>query len=137
MLLLVDLSAQSIDSLKLTKNDLPKEYSFTNTSNCISIQACIFYDKPEIYESIIGKIKRKDVQNFESKKDNGSIMYFEFEKDFEQTGFLEGLLWGGDKPTKEHPEKYKVYKNILIIWSFNNGSPLEKISENKIKKLLN
>lgn len=135
-IVLLRFSGPSIDNLKITDNELPKGYSFSKNINCKSIQAATFYDSPGIYESIIGKVKRKDIQNFESKNDNGSIMYFEFDGDFKGDGFLDGLLWGGDKPTKEHPEKYIAKKNILVIWSFNNGSQVEKISEDKIKKLL-
>ena len=127
---------QSLDSLKITDKEMPKEYTISKKSKCISIQACTFYDSPEMYETLIGKIKRKDIQDFESKADNGSIMYFEFENGFKGEGFLGGLLWGGDKPTKEHPEEYFAKGNILIIWSFKKGSQIKHISEVKIKSLL-
>ena len=64
-------------------------------------------------------------------------MYFEFETDFKGEGFLDGLLWGGDKPTKEHPEEYYAKGNFLIIWSFKKGSTIKKISKDKIKAILN
>ena len=128
--------SQNIDSLRLSSKEIPEGYSLSKEDQCISIQACTFYDSPDIYEMLIGKIKRKDIQNFTSKRDNGSIMYFEFDGDFQGEGFLGGLLWGGSKRTKEHPETYLAKKNILIIWSFNKGSAIQKISEDKIKKLL-
>ena len=135
--LFINSFGQSIDSLKLSGNEIPKEYSISKKNNCISIQACTFYDSPEMYEMLIGKIKSKEIQNFESKKDKGSIMYFEFENGFQGAGFLDGLLWGGEmKPTKEHPEQYFSKGNFLIIWSFEKGSTLEKISEEKIKAIL-
>jgi hypothetical protein len=127
---------QTIDSLKITDKEMPKEYKLTKEAKCISIEACTFYDSPEMYEMIIGKIKRKEIQNFESKKDNGSIMYFEFDGGFKGEGFLGGLLWGEGGPSKEHPEKYFAKGNMLVIWSFNKGSEIEKISEGKIKRLL-
>lgn len=127
---------QSIDSLALSSKEIPEGYSLSKKDQCISIQACTFYDSPDIYEMLIGKIKRKEIQNFVSKKDNGSIMYFEFDGDFKGEGFLEGLLWGGSKPTKEHPETYLAKKNILVIWSFNKGSAIQKMSEDKITNIL-
>lgn len=128
-----NLFAQNFEKLKLTENEIPNGYKLTKESKCISIQACTFYESPGMYSGLIGKVKSKEIQNFENKKDSGSIMYFEFEKDFEMKGFLEGLLWGGKKSTKEHPEEIFVWKNILIIWSFSQNSELKKISKEKIE----
>jgi hypothetical protein len=129
-------NGQSIDSLKLLDNEIPEGYTLTKKNNCISIQACIFYDNPGIYGDLIGKLKSKQIQNFDSKKDKGSIMYFEFEDGFKGEGFLGGLLWGGDKPTKEHPEEYYAKGNFLIIWSFIKGSLMATTSKNKVKAIL-
>lgn len=126
----------TIDNFKITNAELPADYSFTENSNCISIQTCMLYDNPEIYQRMIGKVKHKDIQNIENIKDKGSIIYFEFEDEFKQQGFLEGLLWGGAKPTKEHPETYVSKSKYLIIWSLKNNSQIKSLSENKIKTLL-
>ncbi len=135
--LIVNTYSQTLDSLKLSSKETPSEYTVSNTDNyAISIQARTFYKNPAMYGALIGKFKSKDIQNFESKNDKGSIMYFEFEDGFNGEGFLEGLLWGGDKPTKEHPEKYYTKGNFLIIWSFHKGSSVEKLSEDKIKMIL-
>jgi len=125
-------NGQSIDSLQLTDKEVPENYSLTKDNNCISIQACTFYDSPGMYEMLIGKLKTKRVQNFDNKKDKGSIMYFEFEEDFKGEGFLGGLLWGGDKPTNEHPEEFYANGKFLIIWSFKKGSLITKTSKEKI-----
>jgi hypothetical protein len=127
---------QIIEKLKLTETEIPEKYKPTGEKLYISIQAGTFYEQTEIYGAIIGKIKNKEFQSFESKDDSGAIYYYEFEKNFEQTGFLEGLLWGGKKPTKAHPEEYFVKDNILIIWSFADKSELKKISKDKIMTLL-
>jgi hypothetical protein len=134
--LTIQSNAQSIDSLKLSDLEIPEGYTLTKDNNCISIQACTFYENPDMYTALIGKLKRKQVQHFDSKKDKGSIMYFEFEDAFKGEGFLDGLLWGGDKPTKEHPEEYYAKGNFLIIWSFKKGSVVTKASKDKIKGLL-
>jgi hypothetical protein len=120
----------------LTNKEIPENYSLTKNNNCISIQACTFYDDPGIYGMLIGKLKAKRIQNFDSKKDKGCIMYFEFEDEFKGDDFLGGLLWGGEKPTKEHPEEYYSKGNFLIIWSLKKGSLITKTSKDKIKATL-
>lgn len=135
-LLTIKSSGQTIDSLKLSDKEIPEGYALTKDNNCISIQACTLYDNPEMYGALIGKLKSKQIQNFDSKKDKGSIMYFEFEDVFKGDGFLGGLLWGGNKPTKEHPEEYYAKGNFLIIWSFKKGSVVTKTSKDKIKATL-
>lgn len=135
LLLAFQSSAQSIDSLKLSEKEIPQGYALTEKNNCISIQACLFYEKTAMYEVLIGKVKSKQIQSFDSKKDKGSIMYFEFERAFDGEGFLGGLLWGGNKPSSEHPEEFYAKGNILVIWSFKKDSPLKKVSTEKIKAL--
>ena len=132
----INTNGQNIDSLQLTDKEIPENYSFTKDNNCISIQAFTFYNKPGMYELLIGKLKNKRIQNFDNKKDKGSIMYFEFEENFKGENFLGGLLWGGDKPTKEHPEEYYANGKFLIIWSFKKGSLITKTSKDKIKAIL-
>jgi hypothetical protein len=129
-------NGQSIDSLKLSDKEIPEGYTLTQENNCISIQACTFFDNPVMYGALIGKLNGKQIQNFDSKRDKGSIMYFEFEDDFKGEGFLGGLLWGSDKPTKEHPEEYYAKGKFLVIWSFKKGSPVTITSKNKIKAVL-
>jgi hypothetical protein len=72
----VTAKSQHLDSLILKAGEIPDDYSLTNTNNCISTQACTFYDNPDLYASLIGKLKSKKIQNFVHKKDKGSIMYF-------------------------------------------------------------
>jgi len=90
-----------------------------------------------MYESLLGKLDHKYFQSFEKKGDAGSIMYFQFEKEFQAQSFLDGLLWGSDgKPSKSEPDEYFVKGNILVIWSFNLKSPLKEISQLKVHKYL-
>lgn len=132
------LFSQSLDKLKISSEELPKEYTLTEKTQCQAIQACLFYKQTDMYSSFLGKVKSKEIQNFENKNDNGSIMYFEFEKEFKGEGFLKGLLWGqSDEPTKAHPEEIIVKGNILIVYSFKKESDLKKFSQDKIKQILN
>ena len=116
--LTIQTNGQNIDSLQLTDKEIPENYSLTKDNNCISIQACTFYDNPGMYGMLIGKLKTKRIQNFDNKKDKGAIMYFEFEDGFKGDGFLGRLLWGGDKPTR-----FFFQKNLFEYTSFNNCFP--------------
>lgn len=127
---------QGIDKLKLMHTEVPEWYKPTDEMLNKSIQAGTFYEQTDIYKSSIGKIKRKDFQSYESKEDKGTIYYFEFEENFKQQAFIEGLIWGGKKPTKERPEEYFVKDKILVIWSFAEGSELKYISKKKVMSLL-
>lgn len=125
---------QTLDKLKLTDTEVPAKYKRSDKMLYQSIQAVNFYKQTHTYENLIGKVTNKEFQSFESKDDKGAIYYYEFEKDFNQEGFLEGILWGGQEPGKEHPEEYFLKDNILVIWSFGQNSELKKISKDKIKK---
>ena len=88
----IHLSAQGFEKIKLSESEIPSGYLSTDAPQCISIQACTFYESPGMYSALIGKLKSKDIQNFENKKDGGSIMYFEFEKDFEMEAFCKAYF---------------------------------------------
>ena len=126
--------SQKIEKMKLTKNEIPKEYKLTEENQCKSIQASTFFKNPKMYEMIYGKIKSKEIQNFENSTDSGSILYLEFEEKFESESFVKSLLWGkSDKPTNKNPEEIYFINNILIIWSFNKESELKKLSKTKVE----
>jgi hypothetical protein len=114
-----NLFSQTLADLKLKPKEIPKGYTLSDGNNCVSIQACSFYNDIETYS------------------DSGSIMYFEFEHVFKGERFLQGLLWGkGGQPTDEHPEEYLVNGKFLIIWSFHQDSPVKEKSEAKIDTIL-
>ena len=119
-------NGQNIDSLQLTEKEIPENYSLTKDNNCISIQACTFYDDPAMYEMLIGKLKTKKIQNFDNKKDKGCIMYFEFEDGFKGEGFLGGLLWGGDKPTKGTSRRILCKGKLSYYLEFQKRKPHNK-----------
>jgi len=128
---------QNIDSLKLNDNEIPPAYSKPNELICITPHASSVYDQADLYSTFLGKVTRKEYQSFSKKGDSGSILYFEFEKEFKGQGFLNGLLWGDEtKPTKGEPDDYYTKGNILIIWSLNLNSDIKKISKAKVMALL-
>ncbi|GGF24856.1 hypothetical protein [Flavobacterium limi] len=137
LLLTTNLFSQTINDLKLKTKEIPKGYTLSDGNNCVSVQACTFYNDIETYSNIVGTVKSKTMQSFKSRPDSGSIMYFEFEHVFKGERFLQGLLWGkGGQPTDEHPEEYLVKGKYLIIWSFHPDSPVREKSEAKIEAIL-
>lgn len=128
---------QTIDSFKLTDSEIPKGYSKTDKLICKTVHAQSFYDQSDLYSPLVGTVVRKDFQSFEKKGDKGSILYFEFDKDFKGESFLQGLLWGkSGKQTKQEPDEYSIKGRFLVIWSFNLDSEIKKISKDKVTKLL-
>lgn len=137
LLLTTNLFSQTLADLKLKSKEIPKSYFLSDGNNCVSVQACTFYNDIETYSNIVGVIKSKAMQSFKSKTDSGSIMYFEFENRFKGDRFLQGLLWGKDKePTDAHPEEYLANGKFLIIWSFHPDSTIKEKSETKIEAIL-
>jgi hypothetical protein len=128
---------QAIDSLKLADSEIPAEYSKSNEMFCVTPHACSLYNQSDLFETFIGKVVKKEFQSFSAKGDKGTIIYFQFEKEFKGQSFLEPLLWGeGKKPSKSEPDDYYAKGNILILWSFNIKSDLKKISKAKVTQLL-
>jgi len=128
---------QAIDSLQLNDTEIPAGYSKSDEMLCVTPHACSFYGQTDLFETFLGKIIKKGFQSFNKKGDSGTILYFEFEKEFKGQSFLSPLLWGeGKKPTKSEPDDYYAKGNILIIWSFNLKSELKQISKTKVMRLL-
>jgi len=137
LLLTTTLFSQTIADLKLKSKEIPKTYILSDGNNCVSIQACTFYNDIETYSNIVGKVKSKAIQSFKSKTDSGSVMYFEFEHTFKGDRFLQGLLWGKNgQPSDEHPEEYLAKGKFLIIWSFHPDSTIREKSEAKVDAVL-
>jgi hypothetical protein len=127
----------NIDSLKLSDNQIPIGYSKSSELLCVTPHATSIYSQTDMYETFLGKVAKKEFQSFSKKGDDGSILYFEFDKEFAGQTFLDGLLWGQDsKPTKLEPDEYYSKGNILVIWSLNLKSEIKKISKAKVLKLL-
>lgn len=129
--------SQSFDSLKLKDSEIPAGYKKSNDLLCRTPHASSLYDQANMFEVILGKVDRKDFQSFDKKGDSGSILYFQFQKDFTAQAFLAGLLWGSDgKPGKSEPDEYFAKGNILVIWSLNFKSTIKSLSQQKVQKIL-
>lgn len=109
----------TVDSLKIKPATISNEHTVLKELQCQSIQAKLLYNDPSMYSFLIGNLKEKGFQTFKFEGQTGSILYFIFDKETNASkGFIEGLLWGGSKPTKEHPEEIIVYGNVLIVISY-------------------
>ena len=123
--------SKKIEAFEIKSTEISADYKTYNSLKCQSIQAKILYETPEMYSFILGKTLNKKFQTFKYKGKKGSILYLEFDGKAEKgKGFIEGLLWGGEKPNKSHPEKIFTKGNIMIILSFPYKSKIGKeISE--------
>ncbi len=138
LITIISSKGQSIDSLRLNDSEIPIGYAKSNELLCKTPHALSIYQQMDMFESFLGKLEHKDFQSFEKKGDSGSILYFQFQKDFTGQGFLDGLLWGSDgKPSKSEPDEYFAKGNILVVWSFNLKSNLKSISKEKVERLSN
>ena len=110
---------ETIDSIEIKPEQIQVEHTFLKKLNCQSIQAKLLYNDPSMYSFILGNLIEKKFQTIEIDNQTGSILYFVFDKEPKNArGFIEGLLWGGDKRSKEHPEEIITKGNSLIILSF-------------------
>ncbi len=119
-------AGQSIDSLKLSKGDLPKGYDFGTGIMSVSIQPVTFYKMPDS-SGIMPSPVKKDFQAFMYEgKPRGSLLFFQYRDGKEAASlknFLAGLLWGEENgPTIKHPEEMYIYENIVIIFCFGYRS---------------
>jgi hypothetical protein len=128
--------SNGIDFFEIKSNEIPTEYKSYKKLKTQSVQSKILYESPEMYSFILGELKEKRFQTFKYKGKKGSVLYFEFDKETEKgKGFIEGLLWGGKKPNKAHPEKIITKGKVMIILSFPYKSKIEKeITELILKK---
>jgi len=124
-----------IDSLIIKSSEISEKHTFLDELKCQSIQSKILYDSPEIYEGIIGKVLNKKFQTIEMSGEIGSILYFEFDRKADEArGFIGGLLWGGKKPNRSHPETIITKGNVMIILSFPYKSKIAKLLYELIEK---
>ena len=123
----------TVDSLKIKPESIPQEHAVLAELKCQAIQSRLLYNDPSMYSFILGNLKEKGFQTITFEGQTGSILYFIFDKETNTSkGFIEGLLWGGNKPTKEHPEEIISYGNVLIILSY----PYKSTATTYFKKTL-
>ena len=128
--------SNGIDFFEVKQNEISSEYKTYKKVKTQALQSKLLYESPEMYSYILGELKEKRFQTFKYKGKKGSILYFEFDKEIKKRkGFIEGLLWGGNNPSKAHPEKVITRGKIMIILSFPYKSKIEKeITEIILKK---
>lgn len=126
-----------LEMFQLKESNLPSGYQFTPKMSCQSKQAAALFRNISSFNNEFGEIAHTAYQSFRGNGETGSILYFQFKdaKDFKQ--FLDDYLWGkAGNPTSKHPEEYMIFrKNILIVYSVSQDSPLKKASHDMIEQL--
>lgn len=116
----------SIDSLKLTKADLPDGYELGNEIRAISIQPVTFYEKPDQMGILPGPVKKAYQELRFKGATRGTLMLFQYKNADEPArieGFLKGLLWGeATGPSAMHPEELYIAENVIFIFCFGYQS---------------
>ncbi len=126
-------------SYRLEISDLPNGYRFVDKVMCRSIQPSIYYEDPELYNFIFSSPVEKSHQSIEGPGEKGSILYFQYKNNVPKNfvTFLRGLFYGEEnKPTKLHPEEFKVKDNLVVVWClYGSKNEVKSISKNKVKNL--
>jgi hypothetical protein len=92
---------QKIQKMKLTDAEVPAGYKASPKMLCKSVQAASFYEQTDIYENMLGTVKNKEYQSFESKGDKGTILYLEYEEDFAGEAFFSRTALGRRQQTDQ------------------------------------
>lgn len=127
VLLAVQLTAdQSIENLKLGKEDLPEGYAFGTEIMAVSVQPVTFYSMPDSSGLMPAPVKKDFQTLLYGGKPRGSLLLFRYRSPREAgsvKSFLAGLLWGDqDGPTRLHPEEMYVHEDVVMIFCFGYRS---------------
>ncbi|PJZ76311.1 hypothetical protein [Leptospira neocaledonica] len=100
----------------------------------LSNQVLLFYERPEIYEQIIGRVEKAHI-SLQCGKKISSILYFKFPNASladKNLGFIESLIWGKEGISKLHPERIQKYSNIIAIFSSSDSSVIDYLQLGKV-----
>src|SRR5579871_3657183 len=111
--------AAGIKDVILSPDKLPSGCKTIDGQYPVDIQISILYDY-KVYKDLLPELADKLAQSFECDGEKASLFFFQYKSSGDRTKsehFIRPLLWGGDKPSREHPELIKEYDNILVIVS--------------------
>lgn len=100
----------------------------------LTIQTQLLYDKPEMYEQIMGKVEKR-YANLKCESGSSSIIYLKFNDTNTAKAsydFLKGLIWGEGGRSKRHPERLGRYGNIIAIFSSERAGMIDYLQLGKI-----
>jgi hypothetical protein len=99
-----------------------------------SIQVQYFFLQPDAYSAMLPPLIEKDIQSVQTAREQGSVMFFRYERNIEDIkGFFTGLFYGEAKaPFDEHPEEFIIHNDTMIIFCFERKSVLGPDVKKKI-----
>jgi tetratricopeptide (TPR) repeat protein len=128
----------SISQVQLSKEALAQGMTLGNEPRCTSTQAEVFFEMPDL-NGVVPAPAAKAAQSLISEAGQASsILYFQYPGPVpaEVYAMLQPLLWGGDRPTQEHPEEIVRVANMLLILCFPYGAAeAEQVKDHLRKKL--
>jgi hypothetical protein len=110
--------------VQLLPADLPASCKQVDGSYPVDLQTKLLYERSSMYQGIMPHIKDKHAQSFDCSGMKGSIYWFTFgdaASSKRASVFIKSLLWGEDKPTKEHPELILQARATVVVVSFSNA----------------
>jgi hypothetical protein len=129
------LATTELDGVIAQATELPKGWSFVRSLYSVSFTASDFYENYQpTYASEVGaKLEAKRFQSFAG-PGRGTVFYLHFdnpESAKHAESFSRSLIWEGDEPSPEHPERIFVVGKTLVIVS----CPHEQMTE-QLERLL-
>ncbi len=133
-----DFDKSVIDSILLKTSDLPDGYKLTDKDLAITPQASSLYNDLSMYTMMFKlTVIDKNSQSIKSSKDKGTIFIYVFKEPADKfSGFVEGYIWGTDKPNDEHPDEIITKDNLMIVLSFKKDSKIKELYKAKIKEII-
>lgn len=100
----------------------------------LTIQTQLLFDKPEMYEQIMGKVEKGYI-NLKCESGVSSIIYLKLtDSAAAKSGyeFLKGLIWGEEGRSRRHPERLAKYGNIIALFSSEKPGMVDYLQLGKI-----
>jgi tetratricopeptide (TPR) repeat protein len=129
--------AVTLESLKVPASELPAGWKLLDEVRCVSVQARTLYDG-----SLDGKLfptpKAKAVQTIDAGKGSaGSVLLFEYAEPIEpHLAAVRGLVWGGMKQTRQHPEDIAAHDRFLVVLSFPMNAEEAEFAKDRLRAKL-
>jgi hypothetical protein len=116
--------AVTLEALTVAAKELPKGLALVEGEHCVSVQASTLFKSPE-QSGILPKPVATSCQSFAKGKETpGSLLVLQYDEPLPEgsRGFVQGLIWGEEGPTAQHPEEIFFSGDFMIVLSFPNGS---------------
>jgi hypothetical protein len=120
----------TIDEILIKPDRLGDGCFVSDKDFTITFQARIHFATSSDGSFFCPAVEAKQFQSFECSGDKSTVYYFQYQSAEEVAGcinYIKGKIWGGDSPSKEHPELIFAIENILIVISSRDPEPIKAL----------